>query len=247
MKTRLSDCPSHLTEFEMASVKPCLWAQHRFLFLPPVCICSSVDVNQLRLLLCGKVPKLLPTRKACPARNRVRSRNIDLSKIAVIINAKLVIKDLSKCCVLRQGDVWKDSSPHVHGGVPAGLLGHCSPKSPIYSPTLSWSQFCLLLLWPNQKALSQLYPSYCYKAYSCFYFKLNLFPFVAQVFPSFKQLFHSCLLVFTPTHPQVFMENNPIPFQPSAKHIRCCLFLSGSAQHWTASARQPLGSGGNVP
>lgn len=32
MKTKLGDCPSHLTEFEMASVKPCLWAQHRFLF-----------------------------------------------------------------------------------------------------------------------------------------------------------------------------------------------------------------------
>lgn len=65
MKTRLSDCPSHLTEFEMASLKPCLWARHRFLFLPPVCICSSVDVNQLRLLLRGKVPNLLlPTGKA---------------------------------------------------------------------------------------------------------------------------------------------------------------------------------------
>lgn len=64
MKTRLSDCPSHLGEFEMASVKLCLWARHRFLFLPPVCICSSVDVNQLRLLLHGKAPNLLPTRKA---------------------------------------------------------------------------------------------------------------------------------------------------------------------------------------
>lgn len=95
MKTRLSDCPSHLTGFEMASVKPCLWAQHRFLFLPAVCICSSADVNQLRLLL-WQSTKPAPCKESCAARNRARNRNIDLSKIAVIINAKLVIKELSK-------------------------------------------------------------------------------------------------------------------------------------------------------
>lgn len=84
---------------------------------------------------------------------------------------------------------------------------------------------------PQPESSFQLYPSYCYKACSCFYSKLNLFPFVAQVFPSSKQLFQLCLLVFTPTDPQVFIENNPIPSQPSAKHIRCCLCLSGSPQH----------------
>lgn len=109
--------------------------------------------------------------------------------------------------------------------------GSLQPKEPNPQPYLVLKLVFSAALWPYQKALSQLYPSYFYKDYSCFYSKLNLFPFVAQVFPSSKQLFHLCLLVFTPTDPQVYIENNSIPSQPSAKHIRCCLCLSGSAQN----------------
>lgn len=65
-----------------------------------LCWCESAQTAAA-----WKSTKAAPCKESSAARNRARNRNIDLSKIAVIINAKLVIKDLSKWSVLRQGNV----------------------------------------------------------------------------------------------------------------------------------------------
>lgn len=81
-----------------------------------------------------KSTKAAPCKESCPARNRARNRNTDHPKIAVIINAKLVIKDLSEGSVLRQGDVGTDSSPHEHGSCRGP--GSLQPKKPNPQPYL---------------------------------------------------------------------------------------------------------------
>lgn len=95
----------------MAFVKPCLWAQRRFVFLPPVSINSSGDVNQLRPLLHGKYTICSPQGKLC-SQNRARNGNTDLLKI-IIVNAKLNVVQISCFEAFCQMETFQQSQAHM--------------------------------------------------------------------------------------------------------------------------------------
>lgn len=88
--------------------------------------CCCVEKYQTCCSLQGKL--------SC--QSRARNRNIDLAKIAVIINAKLVIKDLSKWSVLRRECLNRLKPTCAWRGF-CRVLGPCSPSSPVHSLTLS--------------------------------------------------------------------------------------------------------------